>query len=189
VVHARRYFGFRAGRICRPPPTGWTSIVKDQRCLEAFSQILRCGVSGYVQGFFSPQQSDLAPGFPVELGGFGRLHAPFLTERRTRRFLLLLGRKTGFGTPGLSRRFRFGIPSSLCTPCENALALRLMAAKRRWKRSALCVLCAATYSRLPKPAARWSRKRTRETFPWGEAMQLGRVVGRFCQRRLASCLP
>jgi len=150
VVHARRYFGFRAGRICRPPPTGWTSIVKDQRCLEAFSQILRCGVSGYVQGFFSPQQSDLAPGFPVELGGFGRLHAPFLTERRTRRFLLLLGRKTGFGTPGLSRRFRFGVPSSLCTPCENALALRLVAAKRRWKRSALCVLCAVSYSRLPK---------------------------------------
>jgi hypothetical protein len=24
------------------------------------------------------------PGFPVELGGFGKLHAPFLTERRTR---------------------------------------------------------------------------------------------------------
>jgi len=24
------------------------------------------------------------PGFPVELGGFGKLHAPFLTERRRR---------------------------------------------------------------------------------------------------------
>src|SRR5271156_3628689 len=24
------------------------------------------------------------PGFPVELGGFDKLHAPFLTERRTR---------------------------------------------------------------------------------------------------------
>ena len=24
------------------------------------------------------------PGFPVELGGFGKLHAPFFTERRTR---------------------------------------------------------------------------------------------------------
>jgi hypothetical protein len=24
------------------------------------------------------------PGFPVELGGFGKLHAPFLTERRKR---------------------------------------------------------------------------------------------------------
>ena len=24
------------------------------------------------------------PGFPVELGGVGELHAPFLTERRTR---------------------------------------------------------------------------------------------------------
>jgi hypothetical protein len=32
--------------------------------------------------------SELIPqpfsGFPVELGGFGKLHAPFLTERRTR---------------------------------------------------------------------------------------------------------
>src|SRR5271170_2198682 len=25
-----------------------------------------------------------SPGFPVELGGFGELHAPFFTERRTR---------------------------------------------------------------------------------------------------------
>src|SRR5271170_5579172 len=25
-----------------------------------------------------------SPGFPVELGGAGKLHAPFLTERRTR---------------------------------------------------------------------------------------------------------
>ena len=25
-----------------------------------------------------------SPGFPVELGGFGELHAPFLMERRTR---------------------------------------------------------------------------------------------------------
>jgi hypothetical protein len=24
------------------------------------------------------------PGFPVELGGFGKLHAPFFAERRTR---------------------------------------------------------------------------------------------------------
>ena len=24
------------------------------------------------------------PGFPVEFGGFGELHAPFFTERRTR---------------------------------------------------------------------------------------------------------
>jgi hypothetical protein len=42
-----------------------------------------------MEGLFSPQQpSDLAPGFPVELGGFGKLHAPFLTERRTRSLLL-----------------------------------------------------------------------------------------------------
>jgi hypothetical protein len=25
-----------------------------------------------------------SPGFPVELGGFGELHAPFFTEKRTR---------------------------------------------------------------------------------------------------------
>ena len=35
-------------------------------------------------------------------------------------------------------------------PCKNALALRLVAAKRRWKRSALCVLRAVSYSGLPK---------------------------------------
>src|SRR5271156_4391670 len=28
------------------------------------------------------------PGFPVELGGFGELYAPFLTERRTRVLVL-----------------------------------------------------------------------------------------------------
>ena len=29
-------------------------------------------------------RAGLSPGFPVEFGGFGELHAPFFTERRTR---------------------------------------------------------------------------------------------------------
>ena len=51
-------------------------------------------------GFFSAQQSDLAPGFPVELGGLGTLHAPFLTERRTRGLLL----RCVAGNPGSGPR-------------------------------------------------------------------------------------
>jgi len=51
-------------------------------------------------GVLSPQQSDLAPGFPVELGGFGTLHAPFLTESRTRGLLL----RCVAGDPGSGSR-------------------------------------------------------------------------------------
>ena len=37
-----------------------------------------------VEGTTGPLHS---PGFPVEVGGFGELHAPFFTERRTRGFV------------------------------------------------------------------------------------------------------
>jgi len=37
------------------------------------------------QSVWMPVEPPLrSPGFPVELGGFGVLHAPFFTERRTR---------------------------------------------------------------------------------------------------------
>jgi hypothetical protein len=42
------------------------------------------------------------PRFPVELGGFGKLHAPFLTERRTRG--PVLGCVAGNpGSPGMTQ--------------------------------------------------------------------------------------
>src|SRR5271156_5492318 len=41
-----------------------------------------------------------SPGFPVELGGSGELHAPFLTERRTRGSLQCS--VTGNPGPGLA---------------------------------------------------------------------------------------
>ncbi len=44
--------------------------------------------SGRDDKFIAPERLNCRslgfPGFPVELGGFGKLHAPFLTERRTR---------------------------------------------------------------------------------------------------------
>jgi hypothetical protein len=52
------------------------------------------------RGSYDPSTSDLAPGFPVELGGFGKLHAPFLTERRTRGLLL----RCVAGNPGSGPR-------------------------------------------------------------------------------------
>jgi len=59
-----------------------------------------------------------SPGFPVELGGFGKLHAPFLTERRTRGPRpAMRGRKSGSGTnhgcdlfPGLASWATFRSP-------------------------------------------------------------------------------
>ena len=70
-------------------------------------------------------------------------------------------------------------PSNLALPgthCENALALRLMAANRHWKRSALCVLCAASFSRWPKTSRAMVAETHQENscFPLGEGMQVGK---------------
>jgi hypothetical protein len=116
VVWARGRGGFAGHR-----PLDRHRIVKDQRCLEAFSQILRCSAR----------------------------------------------------TPGLSRKFRFGVGSSLCTACDNALALRLMAAKRRWKRRMMLITRSKLLS-VPKTSRAMVAKRTRETHvPVGEGMQPG----------------
>jgi hypothetical protein len=43
------------------------------------------------------------PGFPVEFGGVGELHAAFLTESRTRgRWLVPHSRKSGYAPVGMT---------------------------------------------------------------------------------------
>ena len=73
------------------------------------------------------------PGFPVELGGFGKLHAPFLTERRTRG----LFQRSVAGNPGpgwadvwlpalrVSAQWRFCRVISLSS-CRRQVAVLLM---------------------------------------------------------------
>jgi hypothetical protein len=67
-----------------------------------------------------------------------------------------------------------GVPSSLCTPCENALALRLMAAKRRWKAMRIMRIMRIMRSKLLSVAEnqpRYGRGNApgKLVFPWGEA--------------------
>jgi hypothetical protein len=52
------------------------------------------------RGCFHPSNLTLPPGLPAELRGFGTLHAPFLTERRTRGLLL----RCVAGNPGSGPR-------------------------------------------------------------------------------------
>jgi hypothetical protein len=81
-------------------------------------------------GSSSGSISQPLPGFPVELGGFGKLHAPFLTERRTRGLVQRcvagnpgsgLGSRLADGPPGLRSMAIFTCHSSLNLPVASRL--------------------------------------------------------------------
>jgi hypothetical protein len=90
-----------------------------------------------------------SPGFPVEVGGVGELHAPFLTERRTRGPVLC----RVAGNPGSLGMTKGIVAVSLCIACWMN--------HTKWERSAL--LCHPERSRgicsytRPATEAKWGR--------------------------------
>jgi hypothetical protein len=81
---------------CAPLLPAQTSTSHHRILMETLTSTLSFRVPGVVRGTADPSAS--LPGFPVEIGGVGELHAPFLTRKaHTQPCPAQRGRNSGSG--------------------------------------------------------------------------------------------